>query len=62
MSKKKKEVLREFWILEAEYGLDIYRCVHSFHKDEEQAKALLKYLRLKNPYDKYEIIHCREMR
>lgn len=63
MSKKKEKVtLREFWILEAETGWDIKRYVRSLHEEEELAKALLKYLQLKNPYDKYEIIHCKEIR
>lgn len=59
--KKNKQVAREFYILEAEAGWDIKRYYHSFHKSEAEAKALAKYLELKNPFDKYEIIHCREI-
>lgn len=61
MKTKKRGKAREFWILESEYGWDIKRYVHSFHHSEEQARALMKYLVLKNPYDKYEIIHCKEI-
>lgn len=52
---------REFYIVETEAGFDIKRYYHSFHKTLEQAQAFKKYLDLRDPHDKREVIHVREV-
>lgn len=59
---KAKQKLREFWIIESEYGLDIKRYYTSICRSEEEAKAKKKWLDVKDPYDKHNVFHAREVK
>ena len=59
---KPKFIPRTYYVLESEYGLDIKRYVRSIHPTKQEAEALRKYLALKNPYDKFEVIEFVERR
>lgn len=60
MKKVRSKELRIFYIIESEYGLDFKRYVHSFHKTLLEANLLKKYLDIKSPYDKHEVIQVKE--
>lgn len=59
---KAKNKRREFWIVESEYGWDVKRYVTSVCRTEQEAKAFKTYLDIKNPYDKHEIFHMKEIK
>lgn len=60
MSKKKPQP-REFYVLASETGWDFKRWYYSFHPTRKHAELLMQYLNLKDPHDKREIIHVREV-
>lgn len=52
---------REFWILESEYGMDIKRYIVSVCRTEKEALLKKRWLDEKDPYDKHQIFHVREV-
>lgn len=59
---KRKPPPREWWILESEYGWDIKRVLTTVCQNEEEAKAKKKWLDIKDPHDKHEVVLVREVK